>query len=135
MPEPTLEPESVAEQEPVARSPSPKPPMPFDVFVALSRKAAAGLEMPSFCRLRRCARAGHCIGKLKQREIPSELRTGKTFSVWLPLCIASTDDDWLGAFIIYWGCYRDMYFDRPIRPPEAEASLPARDEEWPHADQ
>lgn len=135
MPEPTFEPVFVIEAEPLARYPSPKPPMRFELFVVLSREAAASLEMPSFCRLRRCARAGHCIGKLKRREVPSQLQTGKTFPVWLPLCIASTDDDWLEAFVIYWAFFRDMYFDRPIRPPEAAASLPSRDEEWPHADQ
>ncbi|WP_438752872.1 hypothetical protein [Pararhizobium sp. O133] len=134
MPESIFEPEAVAEPAPVARFPSPEPPMRFDYFVILSRDAAACLEMPSFCRLRRCARAGYCIGKLKRREVPSELHPGKTFPVWLPLCIANTDDDWLQAFIIYWRSSRDIFFDRPIRPPEAKAFLPSRDEEWLHAD-
>lgn len=121
-------------EDAVPKSPFEEIPMPFELFVGLSRAAASRMEVPRFCRLRRCARKGFCEGRLKCREIPSELSGEPGFSAWLPLCIAGADDDWLYAFITYWYVCRDEYFDRPIYPPQAAPEEPPLCEEWPAAD-
>ncbi len=121
-------------EEPVLKSPFAELPMPFELFVGLSRAAASRMEIHRFCRVRRCARAEFCEGRLKHREIPSELSGEPGFTVWLPACIAGADEDWLDAFITYWYVCRDDYFDRPIYPPQAAPEEPPLCEEWPAAD-
>ena len=69
-----------------------------------------------------------------RRKIPRDLGGSDDHTVWLPLCIAGADDQWLEGFIDYWDACRDEYFKRPIRPPEAEPEIPPLCEEWPHAD-
>ncbi len=134
MSEPTDRPEASAQPASVEHPLSSVPPMRFDLFVALSRDAAACMGTPPFCRLRRCARVRYCMGKLKRREVSSDLHPGTTFPVWLPLCIARADDEWLEGFITYWHVMREEFYHRPIRPPEANVVFPPLDEQWPHAD-
>lgn len=109
-------------------------PMPFGPFVVLSRRAAEAMEIPHFCRLRRCARYGMCRGKLKRRAIPVSLCQAPDFAAWLPLCMAGADDGWLELFITYWHVCWDDHFSMPIDPPRAAPERRPLHVQWPHAD-
>lgn len=119
--------------------PEPKPvrekrPLPLAHFEALSRLAVSRMEVPQFCRLRRCSRKDYCDGELKRRDVPSAFCGEPGFATFLPLCIANADDDWLRAFITYWSICYDEHFVRPIHPPGAEPRKPPLPEDWPLAD-
>ncbi|CAN7421471.1 hypothetical protein [Pararhizobium sp. LjRoot238] len=126
--------EQTKKEEPVQRKILWGKQMPFLQFVVLSRIAVNKMEISPFCGLRRCARKGRCAGKLMRRKIPRVLSNSDDLTVWLPLCIAGADDQWLEGFTAYWEACRNEYFERPIRPPEAEPEILPLCEEWPHAD-
>ena len=102
--------EQTKKEEPVQRKILWGKQMPFQQFVALSRIAVNKIQISPFCRLRRCARKGRCAGKLMRRKIPRDLGGSDDLTVWLPLCIAGADDQWLEGFIDYWDACRDEYF-------------------------
>lgn len=107
-----------------------KLPLHPDLFEALCRAAASRMDIPSFCRVRRCGREEHCVGKLKPREIPPFFRGLTDVDALLPTCIAHADNTWFHEFVIHWILCREDYFGR-VRPPEAVRSLLALDEQWP----
>lgn len=100
------------------------------LFEALCRAAATRMDIPSFCRVRRCGREEECVGKLKPREIPPCFRGPVDVDALLPSCIAGAGDAWFCAFVVEWILCREDYFGR-VRPPEAVRSLLALDEQWP----
>jgi hypothetical protein len=105
-------------------------PLHPELFEALCRATVERMNIPSFCRLRRCGREEECTGKLKSREIPPCFRGLADVDALLPACIAGADDAWFCAFVIEWILCREDYFGR-VRPPEAVRSLLALDEQWP----
>ena len=105
-------------------------PLRPELFEALCRAAVERMDIPSFCRVRRCGRQEECTGKLKLREIPSCFRGFTDVDALLPACIAGADDSWFRAFVLEWILCREDYFGR-VRPPEAVHSLLALDEQWP----
>ncbi|WP_193600522.1 hypothetical protein [Pararhizobium antarcticum] len=106
--------------------------MPLDpaLFEALCRGAATRLDVPSFCHLRRCRRGHFCEGKCEPRPIPPMFRGPKDVSALLPTCIACSDDDWFGEFLLEWILCHAEYFG-VVRPPRAVRSLLFLDEHWP----
>ena len=100
------------------------------LFEALCRAAAGRMDIPSFCRHRRCGREEECVGKLKPREIPPFFRGLTDVDALLPMCIAGADDGWFHEFVLQWILCREDYFGR-VRPPETVRSLLALDEQWP----
>ncbi len=109
---------------------SEKSPLEPALFEALCRAAATRMEVPSFCRLRRCRRGAFCDGKLEPRAIPRCFHRSRDVHVLLPACMARADDLWFGEFLLEWILCHEDYFDL-IRPPEAVRSLLSLDEHWP----
>lgn len=107
-----------------------KLPLAPDLFEILCRAAAERMQIPSFCRVRRCGRQQECSGDLKPRDIPSAFRGPANVEARLPICIAHADDVWFREFVLHWILCREDYFGR-VRPPEAVRSLLALDEQWP----
>ena len=107
-----------------------KLPLHPELFEALCRAAAERMDIPSFCRIRRCGREEECTGQLKPREIPSCFRGLADVDALLPACIAGANNAWFREFVIQWILCREDYFAR-VRPPEAVRSLLALDEQWP----
>ncbi len=105
-------------------------PLRPELFEMLCRAAATRMDIPSFCRVRRCGRQGECAGTLKPREIPRCFRGLADVDALLPMCIARADDVWFREFVLQWILCREDYFGR-VRPPQAVRSLLALDEQWP----
>ncbi|WEZ82987.1 hypothetical protein P6U16_18940 [Rhizobium sp. 32-5/1] len=114
-------------------APEKSPPDP-ELFEVLCRAATTRMEVPSFCRLRRCRRGAFCEGKLELRTVvPPWFRGLKDVDVLLPFCMARADDAWFGQFVQQWiPCHEDYFC--LVRPPRAARSLLSLDEHWPVID-
>lgn len=95
------------------------PPLPTGLFDAVCRVATSRMRVPAYCRLRRCRRAGDCIGPSEPREIPEAFCDEREIVALLPRCAARADDHWLLGFILEWEVARLDYFGQlPLNPPE-----------------
>lgn len=105
--------------------------IPPVLFEALARAALTRMQVPSFCRVRRCGRQHFCEGPMAVCEVPDELSGGKDFDVLLPICIARADEYWFAEFLIDWIVCHEDYYGRTVRPPEVLKSLLPLNRHWP----
>lgn len=106
--------------------------LPVELFEEFCRAAATRLDIPTFCRCRKCRRNGFCSGKFLPCGVPLRIAGCRGLETWLPLCIVGADDLWMERFVWEWRFrYYDYIGPPTLRLPEARLRVRPLYRDWP----